>query len=144
MLGEDTEGGGLGPHGGQLIDLGRNRKYRVELVVDAPSGEVRLFVLDQRLREAAVVDQKAIVNLLVAGEVRTFEIPAVHTSGEHRAKAPSIVAFALADSELLEFLQTGKAESCKVRLMIDDKAYTGFLARNSIASKPTKAALRRH
>lgn len=130
MFGDEAAGGGLGPHGGQLIDLGRNSKYRAELVLDAESGRVRLFVLDSQLRESAVVEQKAIVNLFVGGQPRMFELPAATRCSKNRPGSPSVVEFALDDSELVELFRSGQARSCKVRLLIDDKAYTGVMAYN--------------
>jgi hypothetical protein len=129
MFAEDPGAQEVGPHGGRLIALGRNGKYRAELLADSTSGEVRLCVLDKRLRKVGLAEQKAILNLVIADEVSTFELPAASA----RDKTALVFEFALADKHLAELLQGGQAESCKVRLMIDEKAYTGVLSYNALA-----------
>lgn len=67
----------LGPHGGELIELG-NENYHAELMHDDQTHEVTIYLLDRTARRPAPEAQlppHVIVNVLVDGAPRQFQLP---------------------------------------------------------------------
>jgi hypothetical protein len=66
-----------GPHGGHVIELGRNHEYHAEIVEEEKSEKVSVYMLDKDLKEL-VIDQPSItMNLKVDGEGQSFVLSAV-------------------------------------------------------------------
>lgn len=112
--GEEHEG----PHGGHVIELGRNHQYHAELVEDEQAGTVTVYMLDKDLKEL-VIDQPAIVmNLTVDGQAKTFELVAADASAGKASR------FEAADRALFEALHEHEATG-KLRVTIDGTPYSG-------------------
>lgn len=107
-----------GPHGGHLIELGRNHEYHAELVDDEQAGTVTVYILDKDLMELLIEQQAITLNLVVEGETKTFELTAADGSGAMASR------FEAADKAVFEALHELEA-SGKLRVMINGSPYSG-------------------
>jgi len=86
---EEKEGGGghahdeLGPHGGEVLDLG-NGAYHLEILHDHEGGSMRVWVLDGALKETLRVPAP-VVNLVTKGGPVQLTLSAESPDAEGRA-----------------------------------------------------------
>lgn len=116
--GHDHEGEHEGPHGGHVVELGRNHEYHAELVEDESAGSVTVYILGKDLKELPIAQSSIAMNLVVDGQARSFELAA---SSAQDGKASCFVA---SGKELFEALHEHEA-SGKLRVTIDGTPYTG-------------------
>ena len=116
--GHDHEGEHEGPHGGHVVELGRNHEYHAELVEDEAAGSVTVYILDKDLKELPIAQSSIAMNLVVDGKAKSFELAASN------AQAGKASRFDASGQELFEALHEHEA-SGKLRVTIDDAPYSG-------------------
>lgn len=107
-----------GPHGGHVIELGHNHQYHAELVENEDTSTVTVFMLDQDMKELAIDQASVTMNLMVDGQVQSFELAAAG------AAAGGASRFDAAGNALFEALHEHEA-SGKLRVTIDGSPYSG-------------------
>ncbi|MCA9565765.1 MAG: hypothetical protein KC561_19845 [Myxococcales bacterium] len=107
-----------GPHGGHVIELGREHAYHAELIEDEQAQTVTVYMLDKDLKELAVDNAPIVMNLTVDGQAQTFELTATNAID---GKSPS---FASSGPELFQAIHEHGA-SGKLRVTIDGTPYSG-------------------
>ena len=114
----DHGGEHQGPHGGHIIELGRNHEYHAELVENEEAGTVMVYILDKNMKELGIDQASIMMNLLVDGQAKSFEL----TAAEPTAGIASM--FGMTDKTLFEALHDHEA-SGKLRVTINGSPYTG-------------------
>ena len=105
----------VAPHGGQLIELGRNHEYHAELLEDHQTESITVHVLDGDMKELAI-KQSSVSLILTAGEnTQTFELAAKQTGSSSE--------FSSNDEKMMEMFET-KDSKGKLRVTINDKPFT--------------------
>ncbi len=113
----DVEAGAhAAPHGGHLVDLGRDHAFHAEMVDDHEAGRILVFILDGQLKPVTSTALQVTLVLTADGATRSFELSASE-EGEPGT-------FESAESELLEMLDHESVVG-KFRVSIDDKPYLG-------------------
>ncbi len=107
-----------GPHGGHVIELGRNHQNHAELVDDEQASSVTIYILDKDLKELPIEQQSLTLNLMVDGVATTFELSATDVSDGKASQ------FDAADATVFEALHEHEA-SGKLRVTIDGSPYSG-------------------
>lgn len=106
-----------GPHGGDVIELGRNHQYHAELVENVTAGTVTVYLLDKDLKELPIEAPKVTMDLKYDGQAKSFELPAVAAAGKTSQ-------FESADKSLLEAIHEYQATG-KLNVTIDGVPYSG-------------------
>ena len=109
------------PHGGHIIELGRNHQYHAELVEDEKAHSVTVYILDKDMKELPIDQRSVVVNLVVDGKAQTFELTA---AGAQEGKASRFVSSGKA---LFEALHEHEATG-KLRVTINGSPYSGEIA----------------
>jgi hypothetical protein len=113
-----------GPHGGDLIELGKG-KFHLELVHDDATETVTVYVLDAAAKDTLAIDANDLqLNLTVDGKPRQFILSAVAQPADPTGKSS---CFRLTDKELCVGLDA-KGSTGRVAVTIDDKPYSGTLS----------------
>jgi len=113
-----------GPHGGPLIELGKE-EYHVEMIHDDAAGVVTFYVLDGKAQKAVPIPAvEVIVNLKHDGKPEQFKIPA---QADTKDPAGNSSRFVSTDKELAEDLDHAGADA-ELVISIGDKQYRGKLA----------------
>ena len=115
--------GETGPHGGHLIELGRNHKYHAELVQNDSAESVIVYILDTHMKELAIGESSIILNLTADGETTAYEMLAAgdgHSAGHSH--------FASTDQSLFRALEQRGGLSGKLRVTIEGVPYVGRIA----------------
>ncbi len=102
-----------GPHGGHVVELGRDHQYHLEIVEDEQAKSVILYALDRNMKPLRLDVPSVVFNLVVEGKPRSFELPA-DSPGTFRSKTADLFS-ALHD----------RGATGKVRIVIDGSPYTG-------------------
>ncbi len=111
----------LGPHGGHLIELGRNHEYHAELVDDHKAGSATIYLLDAKLAETTTSESKLSLVTTAGTEVQTFEIPgAANDFG-------AFSQFSSSDPALLAALEHEKEATVTIRITINGTPFVGKL-----------------
>ena len=117
----DHEHAELGPHGGQLIELGDD-EYHAELLHDEQTHTVTIYVLDGKAAETVPISAPEVaIQLNVNGEPQRFALAAVHLDQEKPAQA---VCFEAADEELSHALDEQGAKGT-LTIDINGREFTG-------------------
>ena len=115
----DHEHAHEGPHGGHLIELGRNHEYHAELVEDHDAETVTVYILDKETEPLAVEAENITLNLTAGGQPQSFQfVPAEVAEG----KASSFVA---SDAALFQALETNPEATGRLQVTIAGVPYTG-------------------
>lgn len=112
--GEEHEG----PHGGHVIELGRNHEYHAELVENEEAGTVTIYMLDKDLKELAIDAPSIVMNLTVDGQAQSFELTAANASDGKASR------FEAAGRDLFDALHEHQATG-KLRVTIDGTPHSG-------------------
>jgi hypothetical protein len=108
------------PHGGHLIELGRNHEYHAELVEDHTTEKVTIYILDKDMKPLAIAAENVTFNL-AGDEPQSFELaPADAADG----KASSFVT---PDTALMEALEKNPEAKGRLEVTIDGVPYNGEL-----------------
>ncbi len=109
------------PHGGQIIDLGREGKYHAELTDDHDNESITIYMLDSDL-EGVQIDADSISLTLISGdEAQTFKLMPEQQKGDGAS------SFTLSDEAAFAMLESEGAEG-KLRVEIDGKPFSGSFA----------------
>lgn len=109
-----------GPHGGHIIELGRNHKYHAELVEDDANETVTVYILDTNMKELPIDAASVSLSLTAAGETTSFELTAVAADD-----AAGSSRFESSDKKLFAALERGEEVTGKLRATIDGTPYVG-------------------
>ncbi len=113
----------LGPHGGQLIELGEE-EYHAELLHDDQMHKVTIYVLDGKAAETVPVSAPEVtIQLEAEGKPQRFALAAVHLDQENPSQA---ICFETTNEELSHALDE---EGAKATLTIDvnGREFTGAI-----------------
>lgn len=110
-----------GPHGGPVIELGKE-DYHAELVHDDAAGTVTIYILDHEAKEAVAIDAKELrINLKHDGKGEQFKLAASPQEGDEGEKSSRFVSD---DKHLGDDLDHEGTEA-RLVVEIDGKSYTG-------------------
>jgi hypothetical protein len=107
-----------GPHGGHLIELGREHEYHAELVEDEKAKMITVYMLDKKLKEMAIDQPLVVMNLMVDGHAKTLELAAANAIDGKASR------FESSDPALFEALFKHEATG-KFRATINGVPYSG-------------------
>ena len=116
-----------GPHGGHIIELGRNHQYHAELVEHGSIQTVTVYILDKDLKDYPISKPTITLVLTVDGSSKTFELRAVGVSEGMTAR------FDASDSSLHAAMEASEEAEGKLRVTIDGVPYIGRIAHNGHA-----------
>ena len=111
-----------GPHGGHLIELGRNHEYHAELVESDAAQTVTIFILDGNMKELAIAEPTISLALTADDESKTFELRASAEAGSTGSSK-----FVAADAGLFQMLEEHGDATGKLRVSINGTPYVGAL-----------------
>lgn len=118
--------GDIGPHGGHLIELGRNHKYHAELVEDHDTHSVTVYLLDSHMHELAIGESSILLNLTFNGQTTSYEL-AAYVAGNETGSSKFIAS----DMALFHALESHGDVSGKLRVTIDGVPYVGLLTHHA-------------
>jgi hypothetical protein len=76
-----------GPHGGHLVELGEE-EYHAEVVFDAKTGKITVYILDSTAKAPSPTDAKEItLKLAIDGKPESFALAAVPQAGDPGGKS---------------------------------------------------------
>lgn len=107
-----------GPHGGSLVELGKE-EFHAEVLVDHDAHSLKVFVLGKDAKSAVPTSAKE-VTLTAGKETWTLKAAPQKTDGEGKSSV-----FELVDHDVIHAILDSKAIHGKVRVMIDDKPFLG-------------------
>ena len=110
--GDHGHGGHTAPHGGTLIELGREHAYHAELTDDHATDTVTIYLLDGDLKPISTEQTSVTLALTADGKTESYDLKG--EGSEFSASSP----------EMLEMLEADGATG-KLRVTIDDKPLTG-------------------
>lgn len=112
-----------GPHGGQLIELGKE-EYHVEMLHDDAAGIVTFYVLDGAAKAASPIDTAELtVNLKHDGKAEQFKVAPKPDAADPAGKSSRFVS---TDKELVADLDAEGA-AAELVVTIAGKQYRGAL-----------------
>jgi hypothetical protein len=110
-----------GPHGGDLIELGKE-EYHLELLHDEKAGVVAFFLLDSTAKKVLAIPAKEIyVNVKMAGKGTQYKIA---PSPQANDPKDNFSCYATKDKQLIDTLEKHGIEA-SVMLNIGGKQYVG-------------------
>lgn len=109
-----------GPHGGHVIELGRNHRYHAELVENEDAQTISVYMLGEDLKALAIDAPSMTMNLVVDGAAQSFELTAVDPVDGKASQ------FDGGDKSLFEALHEHEA-SGKLNVAIDGTPYSGAI-----------------
>jgi len=113
-----------GPHGGTLIELGKE-DYHAELVHDEAADTVAVFILDGAAKALMAIDAKQLsLNLIVGGRPQQFSLDAQPQSTDPAGKCS---AFGSKNAAIGKALH-GKGTTGRLNVTVAGKVYVGKLA----------------
>lgn len=107
-----------GPHGGHLIELGRNHKYHAELVHDPTTEAVNVYILGDGMQALAISEPKVTLNLTTNGETSVFDLT---TSGAESSRFSSM------DKQLYELMSGSGDLTGRLLVSIEGVPYVGHV-----------------
>lgn len=120
-----------GPHGGQLIELGKE-EYHVEMLHDDASGTVTFYVLDGTAKKATPIDAvELVINLKHDGKPEQFKVAAQRDPADPDGKSSRFVS---TDKELAEDLDA-KGSEAELVVTIGGNQFRGSLAHDHADDK---------
>jgi hypothetical protein len=113
--------GEIGPHQGELIELGLG-DYLAELVHDAAGQTVTIYLFDSRADKVVPCDsQQVVINLKVGDKPEQFLLPAKPDAGDPAGKSSR---FQLKDEKLTAALDK-PSNQARINVNIKGRPYTG-------------------
>jgi hypothetical protein len=107
-----------GPHGGELIELGKSHLYHAELVENDLEETMEVYLLDRQLEPLPIAATSITFNLVVEGAPKSFPLEAVEVQD---GKASH---FRAPPSELFEALHVSETTG-RLSVTIEGTPYTG-------------------
>ena len=109
-----------GPHGGHVIELGRNHEFHAEIVENEEARAVSAYILGKDLQELAIEQSTINLSLIVEGKPQSFALQAAGPTGGKASR------FDATDSEAFAALHEHEA-SGKLLVSIEGKSYSGAI-----------------
>jgi len=109
--------GHVGPHGGHIIELGRDHAYHAELVEDDAAQSVTIHILDGSMKPLAIDQDTISLTLQTGNRATTFPLEAVGGSPAS--------AFKNGDKRLYSLLELSDHVQAKLRLSIQGTPHVG-------------------
>jgi hypothetical protein len=111
----------VGPHGGQLIELGQE-DYHGELVHVEGEQRITIYILDSQAKQVVKVSQpELLLNIVTAGNPRQFKLAAATQPGK---TGENVSCFQVEDQELCHALHMADARG-RLAVRVDGKQYVG-------------------
>ena len=110
--------GHVAPHGGQIIELGREHEYHAEITDDHDEESITIYMLDGDLKDLKVDSETISLTLISGDESKTFEM----TDAGQEDDAGS--SFMTKDEVAFALIETDGVEG-KVRVRIDGNPHSG-------------------
>jgi hypothetical protein len=107
-----------GPHGGELIELGKSHLYHAELVENDSEETMEVYLLDGELEPLPIAATSITFNLIVEGAPKSFPLVAVE------AQDGKASHFRAPPSELFEALHVSETTG-RLSVTIEGTPYTG-------------------
>ena len=114
-----------GPHGGRLIDVGRNHEYHAELVEDRAAETVTVYIVDHEMKELPIEQRTVTITMSMDGEPKVFELSAVQSAGDGKW-----TRFQAVDKELFRALKDSPHGNGKLHVTIAGTPFVGRVARH--------------
>ena len=112
-----------GPHGGDLVELGKEA-FHAELVHG--DGGIAMYILDgSATKQVAIASEKLVVSLKHDGQVAAFDLAAEPDDGESAGQSSR---FTSTEPKLDQWLDAGADGA--VAIQIEGKSYTGKISHN--------------
>lgn len=111
-----------GPHGGELIELGKE-EYHAELVHDEATKKVTIYLLDHEAKKAVAIEAGEVAfNLIPSGQPpKQFKLPAVREESDPAGKSSR---FELTEADLCDTWCT-KGTKARLNVTIDGTPFSG-------------------
>lgn len=114
----------LGPHGGQLVELGEE-EFHAEIIHNDDTHAVSVYVLDGRAEDTVAIAAPSVtIEVDAGGASRRFSLPAVHLGQDDATRT---FCFEAVDEALCEALDEEGSKSI-VSVEIDGKSFSGAFA----------------
>jgi len=108
-----------GPHGGELLEIGKE-EFHAELVIDETKKQLAIFLMDSKVKDFVALDVPFLaVNLKMAGKPVQMKLKPMPQEIDKPGFASR---FGITSKELLDALHGGHADA-KLALKIGSKAY---------------------
>lgn len=112
----------VGPHGGQLIELGSDESYHAELVHDESNHRIAVYILDgQANKNVPIAQSELIINMVSGGAPKQFKLTAVSQANEQPNTAS---CFQVENQELCEALDAKNSKG-RLAVNINGKQFVG-------------------
>jgi hypothetical protein len=105
------------PHGGHLIELGRNHEYHAELLDDHKSESVTVYIMDGHMKPLTIQEPSISLVLTADSETKTFELTGATPPGGSSE-------FTSSDEAMMTMIEK-EGVTGKLRVNIDGKPFTG-------------------
>jgi hypothetical protein len=112
----------IGPHNGQLIELGSKDEFHAEMLHDDANHRVTIYILDGRAKENVPISQsELVINMVSGGAPKQYKLAAVTQANE----LPNMAScFQLEDESLCEALDGTDAKG-RLAVDINGKQFVG-------------------
>jgi hypothetical protein len=111
----------VGPHQGQLIELGKE-EYHGEMLHDDAAHKITIYLLDGEAKQSVPIgDKELTLNLAVDGKPSQYKLPAVPQAGD---PAGQTSRYELVDQALCDALDDPKCKG-RFNVTIDGKPFSG-------------------
>ena len=104
------------PHGGLLIELGRDHAYHAELTDDHDAKTITIHIMDGHMKPLAIKSPSVSLILTVDGSTESFDLDGV--------KKEASTEFRSSEEKLWKMIGT-KGVTGKLRVTIEDKPVSG-------------------
>ena len=109
-----------GPHGGELLEVGKE-EYHVEIIIDEEKKQLVVYLMDGQVKTFVALDTPFLaVNLKMAGKPVQVKLMPVPQEVDQKGFSSR---FGTASPALVDALHTGHVDA-KLALKIGNKAYT--------------------
>jgi len=115
--------GDEGPHGGHLIELGRNHAYHAELVEIDATQSIVVYILDSQMKEVPIDHDTIVIHMAIDSRTNTHVLKAAE--GE---TAGGFSRFTSTGNAMFEALEHNDELQGKLRVTIKGVPYVGRLA----------------
>jgi hypothetical protein len=108
-----------GPHGGELLEIGKN-EFHAELVVDEAKKQLVVYLLEADAKSSLAIEVPTLtVNLILAGKPMQIQLKAIPQEADARGFSS---CFGAVSSELIDALHSTKSDP-KLATRIRNKSY---------------------
>lgn len=109
------------PHGGQIIDLGRDGKYHAEMTDNHDNESITVYLLDGNMQSVQVDADSVSLTLISGDDAQTFKLLPDQQTDD------GVSSFTLLDETAFDLWEAEGTEG-KLRVEIDGKPFSGSFA----------------